>query len=101
MGGEQKLVDQTDAELWLGPAAAGAAERCGTAGEPLSWESALWPAALRYLRIAASRRPRGTSAPAGSGREDLGLLALELLSGDNSPVAEVGQLGQLVRRVGR
>ena len=36
-----------------------------------------------------------------SGRQDLGLLALELPGGDDSPVAEVGQLGQLVRRAGR
>jgi hypothetical protein len=40
-------------------------------------------------------------AKSGSGRQDLGLLAIELLSGDDSPVAQVRQLGQLVRCAGR
>src|SRR5262245_59490653 len=47
-------------------------------------------------------RPRcGTWAGSGPGRQDLGLLALELLGGDHAPVAQVGQLRQLVRRAGR
>jgi hypothetical protein len=53
------------------------------------------------LRAAGRPHVSATGAPAGSGRQDLGLLAVELLSGDHSPVAQVGQLRQLVRRAGR
>ncbi len=51
--------------------------------------SGLWLAVLRHLRTAAGAHA-STSAPAGSGRQDLGLLLLELPVGDNSPVAKVG-----------
>jgi hypothetical protein len=31
--------------------------------------------------------------------EDLGLLTVELLCGDDAPVGQVGELGQLIRRI--
>lgn len=75
-GGEQELVVGDDA--------------LGEAG---------WPAASNSNRSRCL--PSGIASAArtlsSSGRQDLGLLALELPGGDDSPVAEVGQLGQLVR----
>src|SRR6516162_11296324 len=40
------------------------------------------------------------AAPRNRSGQDLGLLALELLRRDDTPVAQVGELGQLVRRAG-
>ena len=96
-----RFPDKTDTGFWLGLASACTAERCGTSKEPPSWESALWLACCATCAPRPAGARAGTRAPAGSGRQDLGLLALELPGGDDSPVAEVGQLGQLVRRAGR
>src|SRR5580692_9240437 len=61
------------------------------------------PQPRRRLRSAAElslvARFSVISAHRHSGRQDLGLLALELVGRDNATVAQVGQLGQLVGRV--
>jgi transposase len=56
---------------------------------------------VMLAEIGSIARFGSTEAQNRSGRQDLGLLAIELLSGDDSPVAQVGQLGQLVRCAGR
>jgi len=78
------------------------------AGEPVDQALSGWSASQQQLagpvwhaaeRVERHRYRRGSAAvPLG---QDLGLLALELISGDDPAVAQVGQLGQLVGRVPR
>src|SRR5206468_12403104 len=74
---------------WPSPTGANTAER----------QPDLSPGREELARSARSSAMPGKLPLSSSGGENLGLLALELLGGDDAPVAQVGQLGQLVGRV--